>query len=109
MKIKLFMLVVGSNGNVTLGDNSVKMKVAEEVSDGAFFMGSDGKEITEVPDNENTEVIAVSPMEAGTEYTPVVTLTETGKNAGGSGGGCNAVNVFAPLLFLSSLIFLKRR
>ena len=100
MKIKLFMLVSedveddedeDEAATLTLGDDSVKMKVDAEASKGAFFIGSNGTEITEVPDDENTEVIAVSPMEGEKEYTPVVTVTENENGTGGSGAGCNSI------------------
>ncbi len=100
-KIALYMLVKTTSGFSLADLNSANVEVAETVSNATFFM-ADGEIISEVPEDSNTEVIAFSPMEAGKEYTPVITLTENNNFLNGSSGGCNiaiGAATFAALAF----------
>ena len=109
MKLFLYMLVI-DDGDVKLGNaDFFNMKIAEDSTSGAFFTDDEGNVITEVQADLHVNIWA--PLSADVEYTPVVALAEddNGGNLGSSSGGCNAVNVFAPVLLLSSLIFLKRK
>ena len=110
-KIALFMLTKAASGSgftvASLSSENYDVRVAE-VSEGAFFTNTNGTITEEVP--ESGEVIAIAPMEAGVEYTPVITLAEesTSKSAiKSSGDGCN-IGVGVMAFAILSLAFFKK-
>ena len=106
-QIKLYMLVANGSGFSLADLSSVNFKTAGTVSDNAFFMDTDGNIISEVP--ASGTVIAVAPMEAGVEYTPVITTSSSGSKTplGSSGNGC-VVGVGAMAFATLALAFFKK-
>ncbi|MBQ7196320.1 MAG: hypothetical protein IJS40_02810 [Synergistaceae bacterium] len=104
-KIALYMLTETASGGFSLASNSANVKVAETVSNGTFFMDTDGNIVEKVP--ASGEVIAVAPMEANTEYTPVITLADEGNPLGSSSSGCE-LGLSAVALTILGFAFFKK-
>ena len=108
-KITLFLLEEAS-GKLNIADTDsdftdFEVKVAETLSDGAFFMNENGEIIDELPDDGN--VIAVAPMKANTAYIPVITLSEESNTVGSSGTGCS-IGVGAIAFAILASVFFKK-
>ncbi|MBR1486815.1 MAG: hypothetical protein IJ597_06130, partial [Synergistaceae bacterium] len=95
-------------GNATSGyslASEKKVELADTVSNGAFFTDDEGNITDKVP--SNGEAVAIAPMTAGIEYTPVVTLAEESQPSGSS-SGCNVALGTMTIAVLAFAFFKKR-
>ena len=110
MKLFIYMLVVDETaGTVTLSDAEFfNMKVAADSTEGAFFTNDAGDPITEVP--EGLDVNIWAPLDAGTEYTPVVALAEADDSTlGSSSSGCEVGISALGLGILFAALIIRRK
>ncbi len=106
-RIALYMLTETASGGFSLASTSANVEVAATVSNGTFFMDTTGNIIEDNKVPASGEVIAVAPMEANTEYTPVITLADDGNPLGSSGSGCE-LGLGAMALTILAFAFFKK-